>query len=89
MLSACSLHVRQGLKEGLEKANSDPAVKSIIISGKKKFLGGADIKEFSTFSTAKSGKFSTVNTALFVLQVLYHVNCTQYKVECNCLQKTG
>ena len=64
-LFACSLHVRLGLKECLEKANNDPSVESIVISGEKKFLGGADIKEFSTFSTATSGKFSTAKHGKF------------------------
>ena len=40
---------RVGLTQGLEKANEDPAVKAIVITGAgKAFSGGADIKEFGT-----------------------------------------
>jgi 3-hydroxyacyl-CoA dehydrogenase len=40
---------RVGITQGLEKANADPAVKAIVITGAgKAFSGGADIKEFGT-----------------------------------------
>ena len=40
---------RVGLADGLGKANADPAVKSIVITGAgKAFSGGADIKEFGS-----------------------------------------
>src|SRR5436190_12309613 len=40
---------RLGLTNGLEKANADPSVKSIVITGAgKAFSGGADIKEFGS-----------------------------------------
>jgi len=40
---------RKGLTDGLEKANADAAVKSIVITGAgKAFSGGADIKEFGS-----------------------------------------
>jgi 3-hydroxyacyl-CoA dehydrogenase len=40
---------RVGLTSGLEKANADPSVKSIVITGAgKAFSGGADIKEFGS-----------------------------------------
>ena len=40
---------RIGLADGLGKANADPAVKSIVITGAgKAFSGGADIKEFGS-----------------------------------------
>src|SRR6476620_2073552 len=40
---------RVGLTNGLEKANADPSVKSIVITGAgKAFSGGADIKEFGS-----------------------------------------
>ena len=40
---------RVGLANGLEKANADPSVKSIVITGAgKAFSGGADIKEFGS-----------------------------------------
>ena len=40
---------RVALTSGLEKANADPSVKSIVITGAgKAFSGGADIKEFGS-----------------------------------------
>jgi len=40
---------RVGLTNGLEKANADPSVNSIVITGAgKAFSGGADIKEFGS-----------------------------------------
>jgi len=40
---------RVGLTNGLEKANADPSVKSIVITGAgKAFSGGADIREFGS-----------------------------------------
>ena len=39
--------LRAGLMEGLEKAESDPAVKGVVLIGAgKAFSGGADIREF-------------------------------------------
>ena len=40
---------RVGITDGLQKANADSAVKSIVLAGAgKAFSGGADIKEFGT-----------------------------------------
>ena len=40
---------RVGITNGLEKANADPAVKAIVLTGAgKAFSGGADIKEFNS-----------------------------------------
>ena len=40
---------RVGLTNGLDKANADPSVKAIVITGAgKAFSGGADIKEFGS-----------------------------------------
>ncbi len=40
---------RTGITSGLEKANADPAVKAIVVTGAgKAFSGGADIKEFGS-----------------------------------------
>jgi 3-hydroxyacyl-CoA dehydrogenase len=41
--------VRAAYAEGLEKANADPAVKAVVVTGAgKAFSGGADIKEFGS-----------------------------------------
>ena len=41
--------LRAGLLAGLDRANADPAVKAVVITGGgKAFSGGADIKEFGT-----------------------------------------
>jgi len=40
---------RVGIAEGFEKANADPAVKAIVLTGAgKAFSGGADIREFGS-----------------------------------------
>ncbi len=53
---------RVGLTSGLEKANNDPSVKSIVITGAgKAFSGGADIKEFgSPKATAEPNLLSVI-----------------------------
>ncbi|QTN28620.1 enoyl-CoA hydratase/isomerase family protein [Rhodoferax sp. AJA081-3] len=46
-VNGLGLSTRQGITDGMAKANADAAVKSIIITGAgKAFSGGADIKEF-------------------------------------------
>ncbi|MCJ0763271.1 3-hydroxyacyl-CoA dehydrogenase NAD-binding domain-containing protein [Variovorax terrae] len=48
-VNGLGLATRQGITDGLAKANADAAVKSIVITGAgKAFSGGADIKEFGT-----------------------------------------
>ena len=48
-VNGLGLSTRVGITDGLGKANADPAVKSIIITGAgKAFSGGADIREFGT-----------------------------------------
>ena len=48
-VNGLGLATRQGLTDGLSKANADAAVKSIVITGAGKvFSGGADIKEFGS-----------------------------------------
>jgi 3-hydroxyacyl-CoA dehydrogenase len=48
-VNGLGLSTRQGIVEGLGRANADAAVKSIVITGAGgAFSGGADIKEFGT-----------------------------------------
>ena len=48
-VNSLGLATRQGVAEGLERANADAAVKAIVIAGAgKAFSGGADIKEFGS-----------------------------------------
>ncbi|MDO8448311.1 MAG: 3-hydroxyacyl-CoA dehydrogenase NAD-binding domain-containing protein [Rhodoferax sp.] len=48
-VNGLGLATRQGIADGLTKANDDPAVKAIVITGAgKAFSGGADIKEFGS-----------------------------------------
>jgi 3-hydroxyacyl-CoA dehydrogenase len=46
-VNGLGLSTRQGIADGMAKANADAAVKAIVITGAgKAFSGGADIKEF-------------------------------------------
>ncbi|MEI8157636.1 MAG: 3-hydroxyacyl-CoA dehydrogenase NAD-binding domain-containing protein [Burkholderiales bacterium] len=48
-VNGLGLATRQGITDGMAKANADAAVKAIIITGAgKAFSGGADIKEFGS-----------------------------------------
>jgi 3-hydroxyacyl-CoA dehydrogenase len=48
-VNGLGLSTRQAIVEGLEKAESDPAVKAIVLTGAgKAFSGGADIREFGS-----------------------------------------
>src|SRR6476661_2160424 len=48
-VNGLGLATRIGIASGLERANADPAVKAIVITGAgKAFSGGADIKEFGS-----------------------------------------
>ncbi|MBI2749870.1 MAG: enoyl-CoA hydratase/isomerase family protein [Burkholderiales bacterium] len=48
-VNGLGLATRQGIADGMVKANADAAVKAIIITGAgKAFSGGADIKEFGS-----------------------------------------
>ena len=48
-VNGLGLATRQGITNGLEQANNDPAVKAIVLTGGgKAFSGGADIKEFGS-----------------------------------------
>ncbi len=57
---------RQGVVEGITKANADAAVKAIVISGGGKvFCGGADIREFNT---PKASASPTLHEAIAALE---------------------
>lgn len=48
-VNGLGLETRRAVVEGLEKAENDPAVKAIVLTGAgKAFSGGADIREFGT-----------------------------------------
>ncbi|WP_028603123.1 3-hydroxyacyl-CoA dehydrogenase NAD-binding domain-containing protein [Ottowia thiooxydans] len=48
-VNGLGFETRVGIVNGLEKANADPAVKAIVITGAgKAFSGGADIREFNS-----------------------------------------
>jgi len=55
---AFSHNVRLGLRDGIDRALADPNIKSIVITGKDKFLAGANIKEFAEGSFAQGFLFS-------------------------------
>ncbi|XP_066265568.1 peroxisomal bifunctional enzyme-like [Branchiostoma lanceolatum] len=60
-VNSFSYHVRQGLVDGLEKAQRDPAVRSIVIMGKgRTFPAGADVREFGTNAAIKSPNLLSV-----------------------------
>ncbi|CAD5119793.1 DgyrCDS8380 [Dimorphilus gyrociliatus] len=47
-VNSLSSNVRQGIYDGIARANDDPTVKAIVIAGRNRtFIAGADIKEFS------------------------------------------
>lgn len=53
--------VRAGILAGLDRANADPAVKAVVITGAgKAFSGGADIKEFGTPKMSAEPNLHTV-----------------------------
>ena len=48
-VNGLGLSTRQGIADGVNKANADAAIKAIVITGAgKAFSGGADIKEFGS-----------------------------------------
>ena len=56
---------RLGITNGLEKANADPAVKAIVLTGADKaFSGGADIREFGTAKATQEPNLLSVIRAL-------------------------
>ena len=56
---------RLGISNGLAKANADPAVKAIVLTGADKaFSGGADIREFGTAKATQEPNLLSVIRAL-------------------------
>ena len=56
---------RLGITNGLEKANADPAVKAIVLTGADKaFSGGADIREFGTAKATQEPNLLSVIRAV-------------------------
>ena len=48
-VNGLGMDLRRSLSEGLRKANADPAIKAIVITGAgRAFSGGADIREFNS-----------------------------------------
>ena len=78
-VNGLGLSTRVGITDGLTKANADPAVKSIIITGAgKAFSGGADIKEFGSSKAVQEPNLLSViraceNSAKPVLAAVHTV----------------
>nr|WP_295786322.1 3-hydroxyacyl-CoA dehydrogenase NAD-binding domain-containing protein [Rhodoferax sp.] len=65
-VNGLGLSTRQGIADGMARANADAAVKSIIITGAgKAFSGGADIKEFGS---PKAMQEPNLNSVIGVLE---------------------
>jgi 3-hydroxyacyl-CoA dehydrogenase len=65
-VNGLGLATRQGIADGMARANADAAVKSIIITGAgKAFSGGADIKEFGS---PKAMQEPNLNSVIAVLE---------------------
>ena len=64
-VNGLGLSTRQGIVEGLGRANADAAVTSIVITGAGgAFSGGADIKEFGTDKSLQEPNLLSVITAI-------------------------
>jgi 3-hydroxyacyl-CoA dehydrogenase len=64
-VNALSLATRQGLAEGLDMAEADPAVKAIVIlGGGSTFIAGADITEFGTANGMAEPRLHTLQARL-------------------------
>ncbi|APA84843.1 enoyl-CoA hydratase/isomerase family protein [Paraburkholderia sprentiae WSM5005] len=64
-VNGLGLSTRAGIVEGLERAQNDPAVKAIVLTGAgKAFSGGADITEFNTPKATREPTLATVIKAL-------------------------
>ena len=64
-VNGLGLSTRRGITDGLQQANADAGVKSIVITGAgKAFSGGADIKEFGTDKSLAEPNLLTVILAV-------------------------
>ena len=64
-VNGLGLATRQGIVDGLQRANADAAVKAIVITGAGgAFSGGADIKEFGTDKSMQEPNLHSVITAV-------------------------
>jgi len=64
-VNGLGLATRQGIVDGLQRAQNDAAVKAIVITGAgKAFSGGADIKEFGTDKSTQEPNLHSVIRAL-------------------------
>lgn len=64
-VNGLGLSTRQGIASALEKANADPAVKAIVLTGAgKAFSGGADIREFNSPKAVQEPNLLSVIRAL-------------------------
>src|ERR1700744_3708401 len=60
-VNGLGLSTRAGTAEGLERAQNDPAIKAIVLTGAgKAFSGGADITEFNTPKATQEPTLATV-----------------------------
>src|SRR3984957_900177 len=65
-VNGLGLSTRAGIVEGLERAQNDPAIKAIVLTGAgKAFSGGADITEFNT---PKATQEPTLHTVIKVVE---------------------
>ncbi len=57
--------LRTGIMDALDRAQADPAVEAIVITGSERaFSGGADVKEFGTAAAAREPRLPVVIAAL-------------------------
>ncbi|MCC8401801.1 3-hydroxyacyl-CoA dehydrogenase NAD-binding domain-containing protein [Paraburkholderia sp. MMS20-SJTN17] len=64
-VNGLGLSTRAGIVEGIERAQNDPAVKAIVLTGAgKAFSGGADITEFNTPKATQEPTLPTVIEAV-------------------------
>ena len=64
-VNGLGLSTRQGIADGMAKANADAAVKAIVITGAgKAFSGGADIKEFGKATAMQEPNLNSVISVL-------------------------